>query len=69
MRPLLPQITCPTLVIQGEADEHATPQHARDIAKHIPGATLWLVPDGAHMLPQDVPDLFNNKLLEFLSVL
>jgi pimeloyl-ACP methyl ester carboxylesterase len=69
MRPLLSQITCPTLVIQGEQDELATPQHACDIAASIFGAELWLLPGAAHMLPQDLPDIFNNKLLEFLSVL
>jgi pimeloyl-ACP methyl ester carboxylesterase len=69
MRPLLSKINCPTLVIQGEADEHATPQHARDIAANIPGAELWLLPEAAHMLPQENPDIFNHKLLEFLSVL
>ena len=53
MRPILRQIGCPTLVVQGEADEHATPQHARDIADGIPGAELWLVPGAGHMLPQE----------------
>jgi len=68
MRPLLKTITCPTCVIQGENDEHATPQHAMDIAEHIPGAELWLV-EGAghmHMLPQEMPDKLNQKLLSFI---
>ena len=68
MRALLPQISCPTLVIQGEQDEHASPQHARDLAGGIPGAQLWLVPGAAHMLPQDLPEVFNQKLLEFLRI-
>ena len=68
MRSLLPQISCPTLVIQGEQDEHASPQHARDLAGGIPGAQLWLVPGAAHMLPQDLPEVFNQKLLEFLRI-
>lgn len=66
MRPLLSQITCPTLVIQGEEDQHATPQHARDIAESIPDSELWLVPDAQHMLPQDLPEIFNARLLAFL---
>ncbi len=68
MRPLLGKISCPTFVIQGENDEHATPQHAIDIAENIPGAELWLVENAAHMLPQEMPDKFNQKVLEFLSV-
>jgi pimeloyl-ACP methyl ester carboxylesterase len=42
IRPILNKITNPTLVIHGTRDEHATPQHALDIATNIPGAILWL---------------------------
>ena len=66
LRPLLQRISCPTLVVQGLEDEHATAQHATDIAGAIPGAELWLVPEAKHMLPQDLPGTFNRKLLEFL---
>ncbi len=68
MRPLLPEITCPALVIQGEDDEHATPQHAIDIADGIPNAELWLEPGAGHMLPQDQPEIFNRKVIDFLRV-
>jgi pimeloyl-ACP methyl ester carboxylesterase len=66
MRPILHKITCPTLVVQGSQDEHATPQHARDIADAIPEARLWLVPGAGHMLPQENAAQFNPRLLEFL---
>jgi pimeloyl-ACP methyl ester carboxylesterase len=68
MRPILSHISCPTLVIQGIQDEHATPQHARDIAAAIPCAELWLVPEATHMVPQDFPMIFNSKMLEFLAL-
>jgi pimeloyl-ACP methyl ester carboxylesterase len=67
MRPSLSQIHCPVLVVQGEKDEHATPQHARDIAGAIAGAELWLVPDAGHMLPQEQASLFNPRLVQFLK--
>jgi pimeloyl-ACP methyl ester carboxylesterase len=67
MRTELNKITCPTLVIQGMEDEHATPQHAREVAEAINHAELWLVPGVGHMLPQDHPELFNRKVLEFLN--
>jgi len=67
MRPLLRKITCPTLVIQGEADEHATPQHARDIAEGIPDAQLWLLPKAKHMLPQENAAAFNKRIIKFLN--
>lgn len=67
MRPVLSQIICPALIVQGDADEHATPQHAMDIAGSIEGADLWLVPGANHMLPQENSAEFNTKILQFLS--
>ena len=61
LRLILNQITCPCLVVQGAQDEHATEQHAIDLAKAIPQAQLWLIPDAGHMLPQDNPDLINQS--------
>ncbi len=67
MRPILSQLRCPVLVVQGEADEHATPQHAKDIAQAIPRAELWLIPGSGHMLPQEDTNIFNSRLLQFLK--
>jgi pimeloyl-ACP methyl ester carboxylesterase len=67
MRPTLRQISCPVLVVQGVDDEHATPQHARDIAEAIRGAELWLVHGARHMLPQEYADEFNQRVIDYLS--
>ncbi len=67
MRPQLRRITSPTLVIQGLQDEHATPQHARDITASIPMAELWLVTGARHMLPQDMPAEFNHRIRSFIA--
>ncbi len=67
MRSILPSIRCPALVVQGEEDEHASPQHARDIAEAIPDAELWLLPGARHMLPQENEQVFNRRVLEFLQ--
>jgi pimeloyl-ACP methyl ester carboxylesterase len=67
IRPLVGRITCPAWVVQGEADEHATPQQARDLAAGIPGAQLWLAEGAGHMLPQDQAENFNRRLFGFLS--
>jgi pimeloyl-ACP methyl ester carboxylesterase len=69
MRPLLKTITCPALIVQGEDDEHASSQHAVDIAENIPGAELWLIPGVGHMVPQEAPREFNRRLVHFLSAL
>lgn len=68
MRPLLDQVRCPTLVVQGLEDEHATPQHARELAAAIPGAELWLAPGAGHMLQKDAADTFNQKVLDFMGL-
>lgn len=67
MRPILNKIKCPAFIVQGEDDEHATPQHARDIFKAINRSDLWLLPAARHMLPQDNADKFNTKLVQFLK--
>ena len=67
MRPSLTKIKCPVFVIQGEEDEHATSQHAEDIADNISSSELWLVPGARHMLPQEIPDKFNQEVLKYLE--
>lgn len=67
MRPEINAISCPTLVIQGLEDEHATPQQAQAIADAIPGAELHLIADTGHMLPQDSAETFNRLVIEFFS--
>ena len=67
MRSEIKQISIPTLVVQGLEDEHATPRHARDLAAAIPEAELWLVPGVDHMLPQNHPEEFNQRALQFLE--
>lgn len=69
MRSSIKGITCPTLVVQGYEDEHATPQHARDIAASIPNAALWLVPGAGHMLPQDCAEEFNREVIQFIGMM
>ena len=67
MRPSLGKVSCPALIVQGADDEHATPQHAIDIAGSIAGAELWLVDQAKHMLPQENYAEFNPKIIDFLQ--
>ena len=66
-RPQFRAVTCPVLVVQGDADEHATPRHAQDLAAVLPQGQLVLVPGGRHMLPQEQPERFNRLVLDFLK--
>jgi pimeloyl-ACP methyl ester carboxylesterase len=67
MRPALGQITADVLAVQGEADEFASPEHARRLAESLPRAQLWLEPGAGHSFPQDRAEVFNRRLLEFLA--
>ena len=67
VRGKMTRIRCPTLVIQGMEDEYATPAHAEDIARAIPGAELWLIPGGSHSPRGGREEEFDQRVLEFLS--
>lgn len=50
LRPLLPQITCPTLVVGGDKDVTFPAEHSRELAARIPHGRLVVVPGGCHGL-------------------
>ena len=64
----LSTVSCPTLVVQGMLDEHATQQHAKDIQQAVQDSQLWLIPNVKHMPPHEIPEIFNQRVLEFLAV-
>ena len=68
LRSVLGSIKCPALIVQGDEDEHASPQHAIDIAESIPGAELWIIPGVKHMVPQECTEAFNMKIVQFLKL-
>ena len=66
LRSQLADIRSPTLVVQGEKDEFATQQQARDIAEGIAGSDLWIVPGCSHQPHAERPREFNQRMIEFL---
>jgi 3-oxoadipate enol-lactonase len=48
LTPLLPRITCPTLVVGGEADVTFPIEHSRALAAGIEGSRLVVIPGGSH---------------------
>ena len=64
--PVLGQITAPTLVIGGEKDCALGTGGSRELARAIPGAQLYLYPDGTHALYEEEKD-FNRRVLDFLT--
>jgi len=67
MRPLLPQVACPTLVVAGQSDLLTPPEHAQEMAARIPGARLELLPRCGHMLTWEQPQRVNALLIDWLA--
>lgn len=63
---LLPQVTCPTLVVHGEADAAVPAALAESIVAAMPNARLELIPNGGHRPDIRTPELVEPLLLEFL---
>ena len=63
----LPQVRCPALVIAGGLDAGAPPAMSQAIAARIPGATLALFDDVAHMSAVEQPDRFIAAVRAFIT--
>ena len=59
-------IATPTLVIAGEQDPSAPPEHAELIASRISGARLEVIPAAAHLANVERAEAFNRLLEEYL---
>ncbi|HEV2149049.1 MAG TPA: alpha/beta fold hydrolase [Longimicrobiaceae bacterium] len=66
VRPLLPEIAIPTLVVWGELDTIIPLEHAREFRAGIPGARLAVLRDAAHNPMVDRPEDFNRLVADFL---
>jgi pimeloyl-ACP methyl ester carboxylesterase len=65
VRPLLPQIKCPTLVLVGALDLICGPAQGQIIAQGVPQAEVVTVPDCGHFIPAEAPDDFRHAVLAF----
>jgi abhydrolase domain-containing protein 6 len=66
VRPLLPSIAAPTLVIFGANDAVTDPSMLQVFAQGIPRVTTVLVPDGGHVIFADSPREVARELRSFL---
>ncbi len=66
LRPDLPTITAPTLVITGEDDFITGPACAADFAV-IPGQTTVVLPECGHFIFVEARDRFRDEVTQFLS--
>ncbi len=67
VRPLLPLIRNPTLLIWGALDPLTPLPQGEEMAQAIPGARLVVLPAAAHIPMVEWPEAFNRTLLEFLA--
>ena len=63
----LSEISCPTLVVQGDQDILVPLGDAREYERRIPRATSLILADTGHVPMMERPITFNRALLEFLS--
>ncbi len=64
--PLLPGITCPTLVLTGRQDAWSGPAQHEAMATAIPGAQLVIVENSGHMTTMEQPQAVSAALGEWL---
>ncbi len=64
---LLPDITCPTLVLVGDQDHWSPVAQHRAIAGVIPGSELVVIEGAGHMLPAEAPEAFVAALKTWLA--
>ncbi|XP_043264348.1 valacyclovir hydrolase-like [Colletes gigas] len=64
---LLPDIRCPTLIVQGSNDEGVPPEHPVYLRDHIAGAKMRIIDNGVHPVQLQFPELFNSIVTNFLT--
>ncbi len=67
LRPLLPQIATPALIVAGELDLICGPAQARPIAGGIRHATLDLIPECGHWPVQEAPEELRRIVAAWLA--
>ncbi|WP_026551767.1 alpha/beta hydrolase [Arthrobacter sp. H20] len=67
VKPMLPGITCPTLVTVGRTDWITPVSCSERIAELIPDSQLVIFEQSGHSPPSDEPELFQQTVRDFLK--
>jgi len=67
LRPVLPTIIAPTLIIHGRQDTRSPLAVATAMRQAIPGARLEILDDVGHVLHMEAPDRFDTTVARFLA--
>lgn len=57
----------PTLVIRGEKDPWVGPEVSEELSNTIGGSRLVRIAAASRLVPEDVPEVFTNLLLDFIG--
>ena len=68
LRPKLPSVTMPTLVITGELDFITGPSCAAELVEGLPNPETVVLPGAGHMIFVEAPEPFRAAVLSFLGV-
>ena len=60
-------ITCPTLVLWGEHDQHFPPEHSRRLHEAIQGSSLQIIPGGEHWMAWYLADAVAESIRGFMA--
>jgi len=63
----LPGVTCPVLVVCGQADQLTPPECSAEIAALVPHADHTLLAGSGHMLTLEQPEAVNHLLVQWLA--
>lgn len=67
LRPEVPAIQAPTLVLKGPRDCYTPPAWAEEIARLIPGSSYVTIPGTGHCSHISMPGSFNRILIDWLA--
>ena len=67
LRPNVPTIRVPSLIIGSELDTSTTPEQALELHEAIPGSQLTIFERTAHLSNIEQADAFSERVLNFLS--
>ena len=68
LRPELPAITAPTLVLGGRHDWICPPEFSEEIHRIIKGSQLRIFENSSHSIRNDEPELLRETISEFVGV-
>lgn len=66
LRPALPQIAAPTLLLAGDADPAAPPSVADELARAMPDARAVVIPGAAHLANVEAPAATTRAIVDHL---